>query len=131
MGNFRCKRAVAFYGQFSVHEKLHIFGHGRWKYDNLMFHLNSPLVPMFNLGTGHFREQGIENQLYYKWIGVGYDEGSSLLSMTVLTPGQVVMAFTFIMSIYMLSLMVLGIEVLTRKIKPTHLSRTVQRRASV
>ena len=65
---------------------------------------------MFNLGTGHFREQGIENQLYYKWIGVGYDEGSSLLSMTVLTPGQVVMAFTFILSIYMFMLYLIHFE---------------------
>ena len=115
----------------AISEKLHIFGHGRWKYDNLMFHLNSPLVPMFKLGVGHFREKGIESQLYFKWIGVGYNEGSSLLGMTVLTPGQVVMAFTFIMSIYMLSLLVLGIEVLTRKIKPGNSSRTAARRASI
>ena len=115
----------------AIHEKLHIFGHGRWKYDNLMFHLNSPLVPMFKLGVGHFREQGMESQLYFEWIGVGYNEGSSLLSMTVLTPGQVVMAFTFILSIYMLSLLVLGVEVLTRKIKPSNLSTTAARRASV
>ena len=97
-------------------EKLHFFGHGRWHYPCLMFHLNSPLVPMFNRGVGHFREKGLESQLYLKWIGVGYNDGPSLLSMTVLTPGQVVMAFTFIMSIYMLSLIVLGAEVLAKRI---------------
>ena len=115
----------------AIHEKLHIFGHGRWKFDNLMFHLNSPLVPMFKLGVGHFREQGIESQLYFKWIGVGYNEASSLLSMTVLSPGQVVMAFTFMMSIYMLSLLVLGLEVLAREIKPGNVRTVVERRASI
>ena len=119
----------------AIDEKLHIFGHGRWQYNALMFHLNSPLVPMFKLGVGHFREKGIESQLYFKWIGVGYNEASSLLGMTVLTPGQVVMAFTFIMSIYMLSLMVLGLEVLTRKIikprKPPNSSSIADRRASI
>ena len=71
---------------------------------------------MFNQGVGHFREKGLESQLYLNWIGGDYKDGPSTLTTTVLTPGQVVMAFTFIMAIYGSSLIVLGVEVLAKRI---------------
>ena len=112
-------------------EKLHIFGQSRWQYRGLMFHLNSPLVPMFRLGEVHLREKGVEGYLHHQWIGVGHTESGSLIEMTVLTPGQVVTAFTFIMSIYMLSLLVLIGECLSRKVlKPANPSTYLTMSAS-
>ena len=98
---------------------LHIFGHGRWKYNALLFHRNSPLLPMFKQGVNHFREKGIESQLHLKWIGMEYNDGGSLFDTTVLTPGQVVLAFTFISLLYWLSFVILGGEVITKKVLNT------------
>ena len=99
-----------------IEDKLHIFGHGRWKYNALMFHLNSPLVPIFKQGVDQYREKGIESELYLKWIGAGYnDDGLTTLVTTVLTPGQVVLAFAFIILLYMLALIILVGELLAKK----------------
>ena len=95
-------------------EKPNIFGYGKWKYLALMFHLNSPLLPIFKQGTNYFREKGIENVLYIKWIGEEYDNDVCKLESTVLTGGQVVLAFTFVASLYSLSLIVLVGEVMTK-----------------
>ena len=97
-------------------EHPHIFGHGSWMYPALLFHLNSPLLPMFKQGTNYFRERGIESQLFIKWIGQDNTSGSSLLDSTVLTLSQVILAFTFVASFYGLSLIILGGEVAAKNV---------------
>ena len=88
---------------------------------------------MFKQGTNYFREKGIESQLYLKWIGEEYKVDVCRLDSTVLTSGQVVLAFTFVASLYGLSLIVLGGEVMTKNfINQTKvLTNSQARRASI
>ena len=94
-----------------VDRNIYFFGHTKWRFNALIFHLNSPLVPMFNQGARYFREKGIEHQLHQKWIGFGGQSGDHSMSDTmILSPGQVFFAFCIIMGAYFLSLAILGVE---------------------
>ena len=94
-----------------VDQNMYFFGHTKWRFNALIFHLNSPLVPMFNQGARYFREKGIEHQLHQKWIGFGGQNGDpSMSETTILSPGQVFFAFCIIVGAYFLSLAALGVE---------------------
>ena len=94
-----------------VDQNIYFFGHTKWRFNALIFHLNSPLVPIFNQGARYFREKGIEHQLHQKWIGFGGQNGDPSMSETmILSPGQVFFAFCIIMGAYFLSLAALGVE---------------------
>ena len=94
-----------------VAQNIYFFGHTKWRFNALIFHLNSPLVPMFNQGARYFREKGIEHQLHQKWIGFGgQSEDPSTSETMILSPGQVFFAFCIIVGAYFLSLVALGVE---------------------
>ena len=98
-------------------QRLFYFGHSKWEERSLLFHRNSPLLPMFNRGACYLREQGIVHLLHLKWFGVGTEKGvSDLMEKTVLNAGQTVMVFALLLCIFGTSLAVLCGEVITKGI---------------
>ena len=98
-----------------TNEKLFYFAHSKWEDRSLMFHGNSPLLPMFNHGACLLREQGIIHLLHMKWFGVGTDQsGASLMEKTVLQAGQTVMVFALLLCIFGLSLAILCGELIMK-----------------
>ena len=75
----------------------------------MMFHKNSPLVPMFRQGLNHFRENGIENELVLEWFGDGIEEVAQLEGFA-LTFGRVVLVLIIMGAMYLFSLFMLGAE---------------------
>ena len=98
-------------------QRLFYFGHSKWQDRSLLFHGNSPLLPMFNQGACYLREKGIIHLLHLKWFGVGTEMGGSdLMEKTVLNAGQTVMVFALLLCIFGTSLAVLCGEVITKGI---------------
>ena len=100
-------------------QNMYFFGHTKWRFNALIFHLNSPLVPMFRQGASFFREKGIEHQLHQKWIGFvaqNGDPSEADAETMILSPGQVFFAFCIILGAYFLSLAVLGAEFLANAV---------------
>ena len=94
-------------------QSLFYFGHSKWQDRSLMFHRNSPLLPMFNQGACYLRERGLVHLLHLKWFGISTEKGGSgLLEKTVLNAGQTVMVFALLLCIFGTSLAVLCVELI-------------------
>ena len=91
-------------------QKLQFFGHAPWSYRCLALYDNSPLVPILDQGVRYLREKGMEHQLYTKWIGHGSDTTDSLSDTTVLTIGQTMTTFIFLLGTFSLTLFLLCAE---------------------
>ena len=88
-------------------QKLHFFGPEPWDQRCLVFYHNSPLVPIFDQGARHLREMGIEHQIHTDWIGQKPETTDSYSDTMVLTIGQTVATFLFILGSFGLSLILL------------------------
>ena len=92
-------------------QDLHVFGHHNFDRRCLIFHMNSPLLPMFDQGASYFREKGVEHELIAKWFGDGVNGDRSFQGNT-LTIGQLGLVFIILAIIYALCLFVLCTEVM-------------------
>ena len=92
-----------------TNQQLRLFGHKKWEYSCMAFHMNSPLVPMFRQGLNHIRETGIENDIVLQWFGKGIEEVAQLEGFA-LTFGRVVLVLIIMGAMYLSSLFMLGAE---------------------
>ena len=81
----------------------------KYEFGSILFHKNSPLLPMFNQGIQYLKEGGLERQLYYKWIVQSQDNDTS--ERNTLTLGQIMLAFAIMVVVFIVSLVVLCGEV--------------------
>ena len=101
-----------------MHRKIYVFGQTRSEPECLIFHLNSPLVPMFRQGASFFKENGIENDLYNKWFGLSSPVSASNPEQgTAFDLGQMVWLLVSISALYVLTLIVLCGELLFQRLK--------------
>ena len=101
-------------------QKLHFFGHEPWEHRCLIFHDNSPLVPILDQGARYLREKGMEHLLYTKWIGQGSETTESLSDTMVLTIGQTMTTFLFLSATFGLTLFLLCGECIFHSIHRKH-----------
>ena len=81
-------------------QHLEVFHTTKSGYAHLLFTKNSPLIPGFKKAVSFYRESGAEYILHKRWMGDDINGGLGA-NKTVLTPGQVIMAFV-LMSITIL-----------------------------
>ena len=117
-------KLIGFLKDNPTDKKLHFFDQAHDGYSSLMFHMNSPLVPLFKQAAHYLREKGIEYQLKEKWFGT-YRSEYSPMEKTVLSTGQTVMAFVLLLGCFGMSIIILCGEVIFRK---TILRRSVPHR---
>lgn len=76
--------------------------------NSILFHNNSPLVPMFNKGVSYLTETGLRRQLYYKWFGKFSEEyGYASSEGNILTLGQMVTVFLIMLVVFVVALLIL------------------------
>ena len=97
-------------------QQLHVFGKHKFEYRCLIFHKNSPLVPMFEQGVSHFRERGVEHELQTKWFGK-WMENKDVVSGNMLTLGQLGLIFIIMAAIYIICLTGLCGEIMFQWLK--------------
>ena len=71
-------------------QRLYVFGKERSRYQTIIFTKNSPMTPVWKLGTDYFREVGTLGQIYQIWEGRPVENKQDVADKTVLTPGQVI-----------------------------------------
>ena len=77
----------------------------------ILFHNNSPLLPMFNQGVRYLRETGLERQLLYKWFGGwGKPNGPTPSRGHILTLSEMVTVFLMMLVVFFVAPIVLGGE---------------------
>ena len=115
-------KLIAFLKDNPTDEKLHFFDEARDGDSSLMFHTNSPLLPLFKQGAHYLREKGIEYQLKQKWFGT-YKREYPIMEKTVLDAGQTVMAFVLLLGCFGMSMVILCGEVTFKKTQPSSMIR--------
>ena len=96
--------------------ELYFFGKTRTEVMGLLFHLNSPLVPMFEQGTNFLKENGIEDELYKKWLGLSNSVTTSNPEQgTAFNLGQMVLLLVSISALYAFTLIVFCIELVVQR----------------
>ena len=98
-------------------QSLHFFGHSGVLFPGLIFHLNSPLVPIFKHGALHIRERGMERQMSLKWMPPFKGSGSSAFEKSVLTAGQAFVIFVILMVCFIFTVLFLFAEMVYVKVK--------------
>ena len=99
-------------------QQLYVFGEHKFEHRCLIFHKNSPLLPIFDQGISHFREKGIEKELLTKWFGKELKHDMVLLNEgNILTLSQLGFVFINMTVVYIVCLVVLGGEKLFRYVK--------------
>ena len=74
----------------------------------ILFSKNTPLLPMFNQGVRHFRESGLEGQLFFKWFGkLNKQSGSNTSGGQALTLSEMVTAFIMMLVVFIVAFFVL------------------------
>ena len=74
----------------------------------ILFHNNSPLLPMFNQGVRYLRERGLGRQLFYKWFGnLEKENGSTSSEGRILTLAEMVTVFVMMLAVFVVCLIVL------------------------
>ena len=103
-----------------IKQNIRIIHTGTFDLSHLIFGKNSPLSPMFQQGTIYLRERGIERQMFYKWFGQLHEANNH--EETTVTLGQMVLAFTMILVVFVVVTFILCGELLTKKlqIRPTN-----------
>ena len=101
-------------------QKIHIINLGKFELGCVMFPKNSPLVPILNQGARYLRENGLERQLYNKWIGEYLDVSTS--EGDVITLGQMVAAFAMMLVVCGVALMLLCGELAYKSLNHTIIS---------
>ena len=95
-----------------IEQHLHLFDHNKWQFRYILFHKNSPLLPMFKQGANHFVENGVLDELHQKWFGkkilvsipdTGEDEGAFGL-------GQMILVLVIVPALYLLALIIFCVE---------------------
>ena len=102
-------------------QRFHVFGQHNIGHRCLLFHRNSPLVPMFKQGVSHFREKGIEHELLTKWFGK-WKKNDDTLDGNTLTLGQMMLVFILMAVVYALCLTFLCGEIMFHWFKKTNLA---------
>ena len=97
-------------------QKLHFFGQSGVMFLGLIFHLNSPLVPIFKHGALHIRERGMERQMWLKWMPPFKGSGNSAFEKSVLTVGQTFVIFIILMGIFIVAVLFLVAEMFYEKV---------------
>ena len=98
-------------------QQLYIFGEHKFEHRCLIFHKNSPLLPMFEQGVSHFREKGIEKELLTKWFGKEMKNIMLSHEGNILTLKQLGFVFINMAGIWILCLVVLCGEKVYRLVK--------------
>ena len=98
-------------------QKLHFFGQSGVMFLGLIFHLNSPLVPIFKHGALHIRESGMERQMWLKWMPPFKGSGNSAFEKSVLTAGQTFVIFMILMGTFIVTVLFLVTEMVYVKVK--------------
>ena len=94
-------------------QKVHMIPLGKFVFGHLLFHKNSPLLPLFKQGTTHIRETGLERQLFYSWFGEFHEIHNP--EENILTLGQMVSVFLMMLVVFVVALMVLCGELIYRQ----------------
>ena len=66
-------------GHLKLHptsQPLHVFGHHKFEHRCLIFHLNSPLVPMFEMGVRQFRYRVTHLLANLGWVDLDFDSST-------------------------------------------------------
>ena len=101
-------------------QRLLFFGPEPWQQRCLVFYQNSPLVPIFDQGARYLREMGIEHQVHTDWIGQKPETTDSYSDTMVLTIGQTVATFLFILGSFGVTLILLSGECVLNITKKKH-----------
>ena len=100
-----------------IDQNLHFFGQSGVFFPALIFHLNSPLVPIFKHGVLHIRERGMEQQMSMKWMPPFKESGNSAIEKSVLTAGQAFVIFMILTGTYIVTVLFLVAEMVYVKVK--------------
>ena len=93
---------------YPTKQNVHIISLRKVEFYYLIFHKNSPLLPMFNKGVSYLWESGLERQLFNKWFGdLDKPNGSTPSEGHVLTLGQMVTALVMMLVVFVVALFVL------------------------
>ena len=108
-------------------QNIHVISLRTWKFDCLIFHKNSPILPLFYQGASYLRETGLERQLFNKWFGELYEQNVSTPEGQILMLGQMVTVFVMMLVVFVVALIVLCGELTIKRIL-NRLTRHGQRR---
>ena len=104
-------RLISYFEANPFHQqRLKVFARSRPQPQGLIVQLNSPLKPILQAASNALTEAGIKDALLKEWEGASIPQNEEVETM-VLTNGQVILSFLFILAIFGCSILILFCEI--------------------